>query len=85
MHDLNGGRPEDEQPWEFFGSSVTDEVDSDVEQNGPGCDVFDDIPSDSDVSYEANDVMFDFCDKLLPTTINLCIDKDKGYEFLCYW
>ena len=77
-HDLNGGRDEDKQPWEFFGSSVTEEVDSDVEENGAGCDIFDDVPSDSDDTYEADDVMFDFTEKSPPSTINLCIDKDKG-------
>ena len=85
MNDLNGERNGDEQPWEFFGSTITDEIDSDMEENGTGCDIFDDVPSDSDASYEANDVMFDFCDKLPPATINLCVDKDKGYIqiFLC--
>ena len=77
-HDMNGGRDEDKQPWEFFGSSVTEEVDSDVEENGAGCDIFDDVPSDSDDTYEADDVMFDFTEKSPPSTINLCIDKDKG-------
>ena len=82
MRDLNAGHEESEQPWEFFGSSVTEEVDSDVEENGAGFDILDDVPSDSDDTYEADDVMFDFSEKPPPSSISLCIDKDKGYA--CY-
>ncbi len=98
QHDLNGpgvGRPwspnvEDDATyaWEFWGSSATEEVDSDVEEHGTGFDVLDDAPSDDDDVNDdgvntsalcARDVMFDFSDGPLPPTIRLCVDKEKGY------
>ncbi len=85
MVDLNGVRPgeqhrlrDDDAAWQFYGSSITQEADSDVEENGAGFDMFDDVPSDSDVTYEADDVLFDFTDRMLPPTLHLCVDKDKG-------
>ncbi len=85
MSDLNGPRPNDPDPptaWEFFGSSITEELDSDVEENGEGCDVLADCPSDNEggvLSAEQHDVLFDFSDSQPPELLNICVDKTKGY------
>ena len=81
MSDLNGPRHNDRDeppPWEFFGSSATEELDSDVEENGEGCDVLAGCPSDNEGTQEEHDVLFDFSDTQPPELLNICVDKAKG-------